>query len=116
MATKIEDCKNKESSVEQLEKTLEVKQNQKYQLDRAVSHTWNDVYNKQGGKAAFQKYILEHETELCSIKKEIETYSGANKYRHQKNINENVKGHNSKDKLKDAEELLDSVILEMGDK
>lgn len=116
VATKIEDCKNKESSVEQLEKTLEVRQNQKYQLDRAVSHTWNDVYNKQGGKAAFQKYILEHETELCSIKKEIETYSGANKYRHQKNINENVKGHNSKDKLKSAEELLDSVILEMGDK
>ena len=116
VATKMEDYKNKKLAVEQLEETLEIRQNQKRQLEIAITDIWHDTRVKKECKNDLQKEVLEHETKLRSIKDEIGILNDLQNFRQQNNENKDLKDYNSDDKLQDIEKPLSPVTLEMGDK
>lgn len=75
IVVKTANLKNEEFLVEKLEEKLDTMQKQKCQLDKVISNTWHDIYEKKECKRIFQKYVSEYETKLNSVKEEIKSSS-----------------------------------------
>ena len=75
VVVKTANIKNEEFLIKKLEEELQNMQEQKNQLDKIISDTWNTIYTKEDGKRIFQKYVSADEKKLNSIKEDIKKYS-----------------------------------------